>query len=304
MTRAPRCKALAAGIMALSGCSSSQGTGETDAGPLDVGTFDVASSDSDTDSSTDSNAGSDSNSADAGLPPENCNGLAYCDDFEGYDDAGSIKNGAMLGPWKASVGYMVSMTVDGVRAYTGHKALHVMFAPSQGSTGGMLAQSAEGGIIAGGNMFGRAMFYFAAPPGDASAGLPSKVHSEFFLTKGMYDPADAGVLLDIAETDSQLFLNYFPPHHFELAAFGGTVTAGAWHCLQWEIDGAGMPPANQAQVWLDEQPVIDIPPSKGWVWATPWTIFSFGFAVLQPEANAIDISLDTFALDSKMIACP
>jgi hypothetical protein len=253
----------------------------------------------------------DSGDLDAGLPPEDCTGLTYCDDFEAYD-AALLKRGQMLGPWSVFAGRDASVTVDTVRAYTGKKSFHVVFPPTQ--SGGNLTQTAkpDAALIAGNDLFGRGMFYFVENPGandaglepDAGVGLPIKVHSELFATSGMVTALDASTVSDIAATGRDLFLNYFPPDHFELAVFGGTLTGNAWHCLQWEFDGSGDAASNEAHVWLDGQLVITATPSKLWAAATPWKTFSFGFWVDQPEANSIDVSLDTFALSDKMLPCP
>jgi hypothetical protein len=252
----------------------------------------------------------DSGHPDTGLPPGSCAGLEYCDDFETYMDAAPMKRGQTLGPWSVFAGNDATVTVDTVRAYTGKRAFHVIFPPGQ--SGGSLTQSAPAGVIPGNNMFGRGMFYFVETPGatdaglepDGGFGLPIKAHSELFVTSGMSTAADASTISDVAADGQDLFLNYFPPNHFELASFGGIITPNAWHCLQWQFDGSGDPPADVAHVWLDGQLVITVTQSKLWVAATPWKTFSFGFWVENPEANAIDVSLDTFALSDAMIACP
>lgn len=64
------------------------------------------------------------------------------------------------------------------------------------------------------------------------------------------------------------------------------------------------PPVIHSQVFLDQQVVVNALPDAGWVNATPWSVMGFGFILLNPETNPIDLSLDTFALDSKPIACP
>jgi hypothetical protein len=300
----------------LLGCSSSQGSpGTSDAAVSpDVTVSDgngSCPSASGCDSGADALDDGGSGDGDAGLAPEDCTGLTYCDDFETYD-AALLERGQKLGPWSVFVGAHASVTVDTVRAYTGKKAFHVVFPPSQ--SGGSLSQTAESdaGLIPGNDLFGRAMFYFVENPGaadgglepDGGVGLPVKVHSELFATSGIVTAADASTVSDIGLSDPQLFLNYFPPKHFELAIFGGTVTGNAWHCLQWQFDGSGDAAANEAHVWLDGQLIITATQSKLWAAATPWKTFSFGFGVLQPEANSIDVSLDTFALGDKMIPCP
>jgi hypothetical protein len=265
--------------------------------------------------------GHDAGSPDSGLPDASmpdasvpdasvpvCNGYVYCDDFESYDvDAGRLSSGHMLGPWQvqASPAATFKMTVDRVRAFSGDQSLHITFPPSQAN--GMLQQSAPAGLIPGNNLYGRFMFYFAADGTDAGPNLPLHVHSRFFMTSGLNDVADAGVAMEVAASGQAtpvLGFNYWPPDHHETYAAGPTWTPNTWHCLQWALDGAGSTPAYEARMWLDGNPIVDVPPSKGWVFATPWTTFEFGFQTLQAETNAIDVSLDSFALSGERVPCP
>ena len=315
-------------MVTVHGCSAGK---SADSGAGDSG---VVDSSLPSDASTPDSGSVDSGPVDSGpldgpRPPEDCTGLAYCDDFEAYgedaglDDAGLIKSGAILGPWKASFGSKTTMTVDSVRAYTGHKALHIKIdGPTAASTGGFLGASVPPtGVVTGNTMFGRAMFYFAPPAenavdagnvgdagdaGDAAPpnGLPSRVHSSFFRITGKYTPEDAAVVMDVGDSQTVLFLNYFPPLHFEENKSGGDVTPNGWHCLQWQFDGSASPPIIHSQVLLDQQPVVNVPVDAGWVNATPWSAMGFGFILLNPETNPIDLSLDTFALDENPIACP
>jgi hypothetical protein len=307
--------AAAVAVMLL-GCSSSQVEDHADAAvsleagddtSVDVGGPDSAveaAVDAAVDAAGDAEGGTpdsscapfpDSGATEGGLPPDDCSGYLYCDDFEAYD-AGPLTRGQKLGPWTATGGG----AIDAVRAYTGHQALHI----TNPSSGG-LGRAVPSGIVPGNHVFGRAMFYFVEGPGDAGAGLP-RSHSAFFRSTGEYSPADGGVVLDVAaggRAGNDLWFNYFPPHHFEVVSSGSSYTTNIWHCLQWELDGTGAPP-NQGRIWLDEQLVIDVPQSKGWLWATPWTNFSFGFLTFTGGIGPIDVSFDTFALDSKMIPCP
>jgi hypothetical protein len=222
-----------------------------------------------------------------GQPPEDCAGHVYCEDFETYD-AGPLKRFEKVGPWQANGG-----AIDAIRAYTGHQALHT----------GSLSQAVPDGI--GNHVFGRAMFYFVETPD--GGGLPERSHSAFFRATGDYTGPDGGsVILDLAvggKTGTDMWFNYFPPHHFEVTSSGAKYTTNTWHCLQWELDGTGSPP-NQGRIWLDEQLIIDQPASKGWLWATPWKNFEFGFMDFTGGGGPFDVWLDTFALDDKMIACP
>lgn len=82
------------------------------------------------------------------------------------------------------------------------------------------------------------------------------------------------------------------------------MTAGAWHCVQWQYDGSGSPPADTAKMWVDGTVAVDVPASVGWKMATPWTTMMFGFTHFQTTTNPVDVFLDDFAVDGAMIDCP
>jgi hypothetical protein len=50
--------------------------------------------------------------------------------------------------------------------------------------------------------------------------------------------------------------------------------------------------------------VVELPAADGWVFATPWDWFAFGFTHLQTVPNGIDYYMDDFALCDAMIPCP
>lgn len=230
-----------------------------------------------------------------------CNGLTYCDGFESYE-AGTVANGAMLGPWVADVSRTV-MTVDSRNPYSGNKSLHITIAAiPDASASGTLEQKSAAGLIAGDNLYGRAMVFYATT---ADAGLPIGVHSWLFNASGTSSEDDGGVTMNLGGGGAELQLNYHPPAPApEQSVQGGMVTTGAWHCIQWQYDGAGTPPADIANLWIDGTLAVTIPLSKGWKFATPWSAFEFGFTHYQTLHNAVDVFLDDFALDSKMLPCP
>jgi hypothetical protein len=244
---------------------------------------------------------------DAGTPPS-CTGLAYCEDFEAYD--GKITNAMILGPWKASVGGTITtFAVDSVKPHSGSKALHITVAGGAGDAGasahGTLNQTKAAGLVAGNNLFGRAMVYYSDQGGD---GLPLGVHSWLFNSSGVGKSADAStgnVTMNMGGGGAKMQLNYHPVAPAgEQSVQGGTMTTGTWHCLQWEYDGAGTPPANTAKVWVDGAVAVDVPATKGWEFATPWASMDFGFTHYQNLAAGVDVYLDDFAVNDTMVACP
>jgi hypothetical protein len=236
-----------------------------------------------------------------------CGAYKVCEDFESYA-GGAIANSTALGPWKANVsGVGVVFQVDGVKAYAGTKSLHITVPNNVGQDGGTstratLNQAAAGGLVPGNNLFGRAMVFYSDMGGN---GLPLGVHSWLFNSAGKSTIADGGVSINMGGGGAKMQLNYQPvPPLTEQSVQGGTMTAGAWHCVQWEYDGSGSPPNDEGKVWVDGVLAVDAPKTKLWDFATPWASFDFGFTHYQALPNGVDLYLDNFALDGAMIPCP
>ena len=236
-----------------------------------------------------------------------CAGYKYCDGFEGYD-AGAITNAELLGPWKATVnGTGIVMEIDDTKAFTGSKSLRVSVPSNVGedsgtSAQGTLHQNADGGLVPGNDVFGRAMIFYVG--NDAGTGLPTGVHSWLYNAEGFSEQADGSVTMNMGNAPKMQLNYHYPPPKNEVSQRGGTVTTGVWHCVQWEYDGSGTPPVDQGRVWLDGTEIVDVAKDAGWEHATPWSSFDFGFTHYQSLTNAVDIYLDDFALDGAMIPCP
>ncbi len=246
-----------------------------------------------------SDAGSDASTV--------CGSYAYCDDFESYE-GGAIANNAVLGPWKATItGMGVKFAVDTVKPYGGTKSLHVSVPSNAGEDAGTAArgslnQAAAGGLVAGNNVFGRAMVFYSNADGND---LPLGVHSWLFNSAGDSAIADGGVNMNMGGGGAKMQLNYHPPAPLtEQSVQGGAITAGAWHCVQWEYDGSGAPPNDVGKVWVDGTLAVNVMKTEGWNFATPWNTFDFGFTHYEILANSVDVYLDDFALDGAMVPCP
>lgn len=281
-------------LFACSGNPTNDDAGTDASNGNDVVTNDVVTND----------AGSDAPSGDGGCGP-----WKYCEDFESYG-AGAIKNGAMLGPWKATVqGMGIVFQVDATNPYKSKQALHVTVPSNAGMDAGTTArgtlnQMASGGLVPGNDMFGRAMVFYSNTGGND---LPLGVHSWLFQSGGFSSEGDGGVTMNMGTggATAKPQLNYHPPLPLtEQSVQNGSITAGAWHCVQWQYDGSGTTPADVAHVWIDGADVVDVAKSKGWWFATPWDTFDFGFTHFQALANGVDVYLDDFALDGAMIPCP
>jgi len=229
--------------------------------------------------------------------------LLYSEDFESY--GGAVTNGTKLGPWSASLSG-ATMTVDGTQSFSGTKALHVTTTlPDGGPSHGTLHQAPDGGIIPGNDVHGRVMVYYSNATG---FGLPLAVHSWLFSTSGpSWEDGGKSVNTNMGGGGTKLQLN----HHFidgtEKSMQGGTITAGTWHCIQWELDGSGSPVHDENRVWLDGALVIDaVAPQNSWPSGVPWRTFDFGFNHYQglAQGDFVDVWLDDFALDNEPIACP
>jgi hypothetical protein len=257
---------------------------------------------------TDSSSPDVTQSADGGdAATTGCGAYTYCDDFESYT-AGAIAYSAMLGPWKATVqGTGIQFQVDAVKPHAGKQSLHITVPAEPGqdagtSARGTLNQTAASGLITGNNVFGRAMVFYSNMNGND---LPLGVHSWLFSSAGNSAIADGGVNMNMGGGGAKMQLNYHPPAPLpEQSVQGGVMSAGTWHCVQWEYDGSGAPPNDAGRVWVDGTLAVDVAKSQGWNFATPWNTFDFGFTHYQALANAVDVYLDDFALDGAMIPCP
>jgi hypothetical protein len=266
----------------------------------------------------DAGAPDDAGPQDAGPPDAGACPYAYCEDFDEYD-AGAITNGEALGPWVATFqGAQTTMTVSDGGGYGGSKALRVTihYVPDGGSMRATLNQHTDGGgALVGSNLFGRAEIFYAT---DNDAGLPIGVHSWIFNAAGkVLDGGNTSMNMGGGGDKAQLNYQYpklpdggiyllpdggaeFPT---EDSAQGGTITTGAWHCLQWQYDGT---PNNYGNVWIDGTAAITVndPTVENWIVSDAYDSFDFGFTHYQALTNGIDIYLDNFALDGKMIPCP
>lgn len=300
----PRSTVLLLLLGALAACAvaSENGDGGSDAA-ADSSAADVNPS---SDVATDTSPGNDSGKSDSGAA---CGSYAYCEDFETYS-AGAITNGANVGPWLATVmGFDVKMQIDAASAYKSGKGLHVSVPSNAGMDAGTQAratlnQMSTGGLVAGNDMYGRAMVFYSNSAGND---LPLGVHSWLFNSAGFSDVADGGVTMNMGGGGMKMQLNYHPPPPLtEQSVDDGGITAGAWHCIQWQYDGSGSGSsvADVGKVWVDGTLAVDVPKTKGWNFATPWKSMDFGFTHYQALANPVDVYLDDFAIDASMVPCP
>ncbi len=298
-------------VLSVVACSSdatsfNPGSGDDDAGGA-TGDASIGESDSapprddggpSADASPPVDGGSDGGSSDGGDAGGGCGALAFCDGFEAY--TGPV--GAKLGPWTASMGGTgTTMTVDTTKSFRGTKSLHIAV-PAGPAAHATLNRKAAGGLVTGNNLFGRAMVFYSNTGGN---GLPIGVHSWLFNSDGTSAAAGGAVHMNMGGGGAKMQLNYHAPAPKpEESVQGGTMTAGAWHCVQWQYDGSGTPVKDAAKVWVDGALAVDVAKAKGWDLATPWSSMDFGFTHYQTLANSVDVYLDEFAVDGAMVACP
>ena len=290
-----------AAIMAALGCGSGNGPSSAATG---TGGATSTSTSSGSTSSSSGSSGTGGSLADGGDGADggasDCVGFKYCDDFEAYPAVTTVTNGAALGPWKASVAG-VTMTVDSVKPYGGTRSLHIVVAAGAAAHG-TLNHAPAAGLVPGNDLFGRAMLFYSSTGGN---GLPLAVHSWIFNSDGNSATADGGVTMNLGGGGAELQINYHPPAPLpEASVVGGVMTAGVWHCVQWQYDGAGTPVADDAKVWVDGKLAVEALPAKGWNFAAPWSSFDFGFTHYQTLAAGVEVFLDDFALDGTMVPCP
>lgn len=298
---------LAAVMIACSGSSSDLTGGDDTAAGDDASTSGsdsaaIATQDSGTTPTTDGGTTPTDAGFDSGIP--SCTGLAFCDDFESYGDAGPLENGKTLGPWKINIGGKAVMTVDTDKPYSGLRSLHIT-EPANDTTASdaLLHQAAaSGGLVTGNDVWGRAMVWYST---DGTNGLPQG-HSWVFQAQGnSAAESNKNVSMNVANSGGQYFLNYHSATSAEQSVAAGKPVGGKWLCMQWEYNGSGATPVDEGKILIDGVVVVDAKDqTPNWDFATPWTNFDFGFQHYQAITNSMDVYLDDFALDSKEIPCP
>jgi hypothetical protein len=254
--------------------------------------------------------GQDSSTTDSGNPigdagadvraEPSCSGIAYCENFEDYDDASTIANGKTLGPWTTNVGGTETMTVDGTNPYGGTKALHINIPiVDAGSSTSLLEQTVGGGLVTNGDMWGRMMVWYKNKPNG---------HTWLFQGLGHSSASGNNMSLNLANSGGNYFFNYhgYADAGEETSDQGGTPVAGAWVCLQWEYKSSGTVNQSEAKLWADGVLVIDslAAPVQTWDLATPFTEMQLGFVHYPNTAEIIDVFIDDFALNNAKVDCP
>lgn len=291
---------------ACSNSSSDLGLGDDDLPANDAGADTTTTGPTDSappdDGSTSLDAGSDAR------PEPDCTGIAYCENFESYTDAGALKNNDMLGPWKIDIGIPADaggpepMSVDSVNPYGGTQSLHIKVPNLANSSTHLLTQTKTGGTgLVGNTLWGRAMVYYA--------GATPNGHTWIFEGEGASTKSgDSNMSLNLANQTSNYFLNYHgtaDASAAETSASGGTPKKDAWVCMQWEFDSSGTGATDEAKVWADGTLIIDSQTmSENWQLANPFTTMQLGWVHYPQTTEAIDLYIDDFALNNAQIPCP
>jgi hypothetical protein len=229
-----------------------------------------------------------------------CTGM-YCDNFESYP-TGAITNNQTLGEWTVKVnGAPTLAAIDSLKPFSGANSLHVTV-PAGTAAGASLYKLVTAGLVPNNNLFGRAMVYFSDADGNAA---PVGVHSWIFQSLGTSTVQGGAVSMNLGDGGAKMQLNYHPFGAPEASVQGmPQMAAETWHCVQWQYDGSGTPPANAATVWVDGTVVVSVAAAKGWEFATPWNAMNFGFMHFETLATPADVYLDDLVVDSAMVACP
>ncbi len=223
---------------------------------------------------------------------------AYCENFDEYKP-GLIENTHAFGPWLPAINGP-STQVDSDHAKSSPNALHIT---SLAKAGGFatLNQVNGFGLVPGNDLFGRVEVFYSNAVTDAGTDGLAGTHAWFFRASG--DLPDGGTLeLDVSAADT-LGAHTNQPGLGNPFISGGMMTAGAWHCVQWQFAGSGSASGNVVNVWLDGALVANVPATKDWIFPTPWNSFDLGFSFVN-VSHPVEVYLDDFALDGEMIPCP
>jgi hypothetical protein len=236
----------------------------------------------------------------------------FCDDFE--DDATGQFPGA---PWQNQTGSGATVTVDGVQAFSGSRAVHVLapagayrrgyFSLVQGRSDIFPAASRE--------MFGRAMMYLDATPNatvhwtilQGEGRAADGTHDAYYRYGGQQ------------QNGAGLMANYETNMGVSTDCYSHSATrmpTRAWTCVEWHFKVA----TNEEQLWLNgnevtDLHVIDRPTTPGsgclgngvngeWLAPPQFTTLHLGWEQYQQTNNATNLWVDDVAISTQRLGCP
>jgi hypothetical protein len=228
--------------------------------------------------------------SDAGGAPvagvRDCKSARTCEDFESY-----AMGTPPAGPWKVTADNGGTAIVDGTKAFSGTRSLHIT---TQGGGGrGFLTQGKPLLPIDGNNMYGRFMMFFVEPPTGTHFGLVK--------APGMVAGGTTAIYAFGGLDKAYVLFNYSPGGSVRISKTSWP--ANRWSCVQWQFDGS----KNEARIWLDGQLLSDVVVSKagGLNWPAPvFDSLTIGFEPCCPTPVKVQMWIDELAIDSRPVECP
>jgi len=247
-------------------------------------------------------------------PVSSCPAAAlFCDDFE--DDATGQFPGA---PWQNQTGSGATVAVDGVQAFSGSRAVHVLapagayrrgfFSLVQGRSDIFPAASRE--------LFGRAMMYLDATPNatvhwtilQGEGRAADGTHDAYYRYGGQQQNG-AGLMANY-ETNMGVSTDCYSHSAMRMPT-------RAWTCVEWHFKVA----TNEEQLWLNgnevgDLHVVDRPTTAGsgclgngvngeWLAPPQFTTLHLGWEQYQQTNNATNLWVDDVAISStQRLGCP
>ena len=139
----------------------------------------------------------------------------------------------------------------------------------------------------------------------ADAGLPQGVHSWWVTVSG--PSADGGnAAVELGGAGALLLLRATPNAGAALSVQRGpqsSLAAGAWHCVQWELDASRGPSSGVASLRVDGTRHLFVDAGSGLELPAVSRV-QVGFTYLQTSTSPVDVLVDDLALDGAPVDCP
>jgi len=236
----------------------------------------------------------------------------FCDDFED-DPLGQFP----AAPWQNQTGSGATVRVDGVQAFSGTRAVHVL-APAGAYRRGYFSLQNGSPIFpaASREMFGRAMMWLEATPSatvhwtilQAEGRAANGTHDAYYRYGGQQQ-GGAGLMANY-ETNMGVSTDCY-------SHSATRMPTRAWACVEWRFAVA----TNEQQIWLDGKEVTDLhvidrptTPGSGclgngvngeWLAPPAFTTLHLGWEQYQQTNNATNLWVDDVAISStQRVGCP
>jgi polysaccharide lyase-like protein len=257
-------------------------------------------------------------SAAAPAAPEGCTPALFCDDFE--DDTLGKPPGS---PWRDETGPSgASVSIDGTRAFSGQKSVHVSAPKGAAYRRGYFAIHQSPVFPAASQEFyGRAMFWLEQAPITPAGQSP--VHWTFIQGEGRSANDKFNSLYRYGgqhQGGRGLMANFetTPPTRSDCWQHSAsTLPVQEWTCMEWHFKVA----SNEMQLWLNGEELTDLHVAErasgpesgclstqdlGGQWLAPPAFQSLylGWERYQVSENDQDLWIDDVAISKSRVGCP